>query len=267
MSYDDDSSVQLNSLGDFEHYTEIKPIASIGVMLSWTYLIKFKNKQVPEKQEISLFFRSDPVIIRRKHRFYGKAETIIRIEHTERTWGVDIESLLTGHVKTLFKNPTGKEMFIYGHSGSIGLATGLLFFLGAIAGVFITSSRFLESYLIKVHSLANEASNSSSVLSSKLDLLIDIISTGAWPRFIFAVIVFIVISLILSIALGGWVGDKADNKPASYVLLSKAVIKKRAERVNKLRRDWLMFGFSIVASFVTSFGSNIFFAIYFGGIG
>ena len=278
MLYDDDSSILLNSLADFEHYTEIRPIASIGVVLSWTYLIQFKNKRVPEKQEINLSFRSDDsengtfivddgFVVMRSLRWYGPTGIFLRIHHTERTWGVDIESLLTGHVKTLFKNPAETEKLIYRHSEAIGLSTGILFFLGAITGVFLTSSRFIESYLEKVHALAGDATNNAEVLSSKLDFLIEVISTGVWPRFIFAVVVFLVISLILSIVLGIWVGSKANNKPASYVLLSKAAEERRTKRMNKLRRDWFMFSASIAASIVTGIVSNIIFTKYFSGIG
>lgn len=273
--YDDDSSVLLNSLADFECYTEIRPIASIGVVLSWTYLIKFKNKRVPEKQEINLSFRSDEyemfvvdddVGVRRSRRWHGPKGIFLRINHTERTWGVDIESLLTGHIKTLWKKPAQTEKFIYKHSETIGLSVGVLFFLGAIIGVFLTSSRFIASYLEKVHALAGEAASNADVLSSKLDFLIEVISTGAWPRFIFAVIVFLVISLVLSVVLGIWVGSKADNQPASYVLLSKAAEDRRTIRMNKLRRDWFMFGISIFASIVAGIISNVVFTKYFGGI-
>src|SRR5712691_8863385 len=52
--YDDDSSVLLNSFDDFLHYNEIRPLASIGAHLSWTYLIRFPDRKSPEKQEIEV---------------------------------------------------------------------------------------------------------------------------------------------------------------------------------------------------------------------
>lgn len=276
--YNDDSSVLLNTLEDFEHYTEIRPIASIGVVLSWTYLIQFKSKRVPEKQEINLSFQSgnaedetlnddDFFVVRGSNQWYDSANIFLRINHTERTWGVDIESLLTGHAKTLVKNPSGPEKFIYKNSAIIGLSIGTLFFFGAIMSVFLTSSRFIESYLAKVHTLAKDATNNTAILSSKLDFLIEIISTGAWPRFIFAVVVFLVISLILSVVLGIWVGVKANNRPTSYVLLSKAAEEQRIKHMNKLRRDWFMFSLSIATSIVTGIVSTIIFTKYFSGIG
>ena len=259
--YDDDSSILLNSLADYEHYTEIKAISSTRVELSWTYLIQFRNKRVPEKQEINLSFASDGLC-----GLYGPAQIFLRVHHTDRTWGVDIESLLTGHVKTLFKNQAEIEKFINRHSDTIGISIGILFFLGAITGVCLTSLRFIDSYLAKVHGLAGDATNNAAVLSSKLDFLIEVISTGVWPRFIFAVDVFLLISLVLSVVLGIWVGSKANNRPPSYVLLSKATEERRTKLMNKLRRDWFMFIVSVVASIVMGIVSNIIFTKYFGGI-
>ena len=117
IEYDDNSSVLLNSLQDFLAYSEVRPIASVGVALSWVYLVKFKNRNVPEKQEIDLSFRTGDEVgtivaeddgmfriqisIRR-----SVSGVFLRIRHTDRTWGTDLESLLTGHVNTLVKTPT-----------------------------------------------------------------------------------------------------------------------------------------------------------------
>ena len=49
--YDDNSSVLLNSIDDFVRYTEVRPVVSVAAHLSWTYLIKFQDRAVPEKQE------------------------------------------------------------------------------------------------------------------------------------------------------------------------------------------------------------------------
>lgn len=274
--YDDDSSVLLNSLEDFNHYTEVRPIASIGVSMSWTYLIRFKNKRVPEKQEINLSFRSDSdefggviaedgVIIRRAQ-WYGQAGVFLRIHHTERTWGVDIESLLTGHVKSLFNEPSKAERFLYQHSGGIGFVTSILFFLSAILGTVLTSSRVIGTYLEKVKSIAAGSVGEVEILSSKLDFLIEVITTGVWPRLIFSVVVFLIIALILAIFAGAWVGSKANNRPRSFVLLSKSAEDKRTKFVNKRCRDWILFGVSIIASIITGVIANVIFSKFFGGI-
>lgn len=274
--YDDNSSVLLNSLKDFIHYTEIRPIVSEGVSLSWTYLVRFKNKKVPEKQEIDISFSADNddmeravfedgVIIRRA-KWFQPSGVFLRISHTERTWGVDIESLLTGYVKTLMKSINRSGRFIYKNSQKIGFNAGYLFFISSIIGAFGTSSKFIESYLSKVEKIKAVSPAGTDLLSAKLDFLVEIISTGVWPRFILAIIAFVVISLVLAIFLGIWVGSKANNRPRSFVLLSKAAEKKSEEIANKRRRDWVMFGISVFTSIVTGIISNIFFMFYFGGI-
>ena len=119
------------------------------------YLTKFENSNVPEKQEIDLYFRTgeesvniiveDAVLIHRSIR-RGQTGVFVRIRHTDRTWGADLESLLTGHVKTLMKTPRPTEKVIYEHSGEIGVTCFALVFLGAIVGVLWTFSFFVDSY-------------------------------------------------------------------------------------------------------------------------
>ena len=57
--YHDNSSVLLNSFGDFLKYNEVRPIVSVAAHLNWTYLIRFRDKKSPEKQEIELSFSAD----------------------------------------------------------------------------------------------------------------------------------------------------------------------------------------------------------------
>jgi len=279
MLYDDDSSVLLNSLTDFERYTEIHPIATVGVDLSWTYLITFKNKAVAEKQEIDLAFRTnhskfaveynEGFAVTKSHRWGGKDSNIyLEINHTDRTWGVDIESLLTGHLKTLFKMPSRAKDFILRHDDAIGLSTGVIVFLIAISGVYIASSRFIKIYLEKVQALATVGidSNAASILSGKIDFIINVISTGVWPRFFFSAFVFLFISFVVSILLAAWVTSQANTKPYSFVLLSKKAEELRTKVMARIKRDWQLFYLSVFVSIATGIASNMLFAKYFSKI-
>jgi hypothetical protein len=58
--YQDGSSVLLDSLNAFETYNEIRPVASIGIILSWIYLVQFPKKAIPEKQQIDVTVRAAP---------------------------------------------------------------------------------------------------------------------------------------------------------------------------------------------------------------
>lgn len=274
--YDDESSVTLNSLDDFLHYTEVRPIKSEGVYLSWIYLIKFQQKKTPEKQQVDLMFRTDNdggevihedgIVIRRGRKWYGPGHIFFRISHTERTWGVDIESLLTGHIKTLLKPQNKQSNFITKHSGKIGFFIASLFLLSAIICVFIAIKRFTDSYLEQLKQISDKVLSSSGLLTSKVDFLINIIATGAWPKFTFYIFSFLFISLVVSVILGIWVEDKADNRPVSYVVLSKAAENFQENSLRKRRRDWVMFGISIITSIISSLVANIIFVKYFGSL-
>jgi len=271
--YDDDSSVFLNSIEDFHHYSEVRPLNSIGVTLSWTYLIKFMQKTVPEKQQIDLSFRADAngdvifedgLYMSRGRRWFGPTGVFLRISHTERTWGLDIESLLTGHVKTLLVSPDSKKNFISKHSTKIGFAVAALFFISALVGSYVATNRFITSYTATVKDIGKDLPSSTSVISAKIDFLVNVITQGAWPRFILSVVGFVVIALVLSIFLGIWAGESAEQEPESFVLLSKAAEDKRRKVLQKQKRDWIMFILSIITSIATGVLGNILFAKYFG---
>ena len=108
--YDDDSSVTINSIEEFMIYNEVRPLESREVTISWVYLIRFQQKDIPERQQIDLTYRAgrgklvtieDGFGIHRLKQILGPATINLRIAHTDRTWGIDIESLISGQLKNL----------------------------------------------------------------------------------------------------------------------------------------------------------------------
>jgi len=271
--YDDDSSITLNSLEDFIHYKEIRSVKSEGVFLNWIYLIKFQQKRVPEKQNIELRFNTDRgvgeiitedgIVIRRRKAWYGPGHIMFQINHTERTWGVDMESLLTGHVKTLLSPEDKQKNFISKNSGKIGASTGALFFVSSIATALITMKKFTETYLHDIQKISNQNISSGDILIQKIDFLVDITTNGIWTKFSFYSGSFIVISLIASIIISFIVEHKADNKPSSHVILSKKSKEYYDESIIKIKRDWILFFISMGISIVTGIISNALFVNFF----
>lgn len=164
IAYDDNSSVLINSIRDFEAYNEIKPLCSEGIQLSWTYLIKFRNKKFPEKQTIEVGFTADhggadfDTIVRAKGITISTAQSGIRIKisHTDRTWGADIDALLSGHLQLLQK-PVGKlRALAFDHSGKISALTSLFVFLCSLVGTYLITSYFVERYLAIATNLKSE---------------------------------------------------------------------------------------------------------------
>jgi hypothetical protein len=102
--------------------------------LSWTYLIKFPLKAFPEKQVIQITFGSG---VGRRHFIFDErvrwleqayedwpgGGMNLRIEHTDRTWGTDIESLIRGHLQLLQKTVSKARQFSNRFSGVIGFGS------------------------------------------------------------------------------------------------------------------------------------------------
>lgn len=271
--YSDDSSVLLNSLEDFEHYNEVRPLKSVAITLSWTYIIRFQQKEIPEKQQIDLSFRTgnsdddiieDGIIISSITYHSEYSGIFMRINHTERTWGLDIEALLSGYVKNIIVDPNSAKDFVSRHNGKIGFMIGALFFLGAIIGAFVATNRFIQSYMQAVTVMAEESKSASELLAVKIDFLLNVIATGAWPRFTLSVVGFVVVALIVAVFFGTLVSSRADNNPKSFVLLTKGSRDDRNSFIAKRRRDWIMFIISVLVSIATGVIANIVFAVYFG---
>ena len=261
--YNDDTSVLLNSLFDFEHYNEIRPLESIGVTLSWTYLIKFKNKSVPEKQEINLTFNADTELALEDDdsilRLFRPTGITCRINHTERTWGIDIEYLLTGHIKSLTKMPTKPEQFIYKNSGMIGLLAGLSFLISMMIGAWNTYSIYRDKYLENINTMANNIKDPMDFLTFKMNNLLDFVVGGSESELSYIFSTVLLISFIISIILGTIISIKANNRPKSFVLLSQLAEDEKKKTEIKRKRNWMYFVLSILIGIITSIIGSILF--------
>lgn len=253
IAYDDHSTVLINSLEDFVRYHEVRAITSVAAHLSWTFLVRFQDRLVVEKQQIDVSIvaeKSIPVISDElgHHVFVGsqpKGFFFFRISHTARTWGADIEALLTGHIENLIKKIHPLKTFIREKSGWIGFGVGLVLLLCSMAGCLYTTQAILDSQL--------QQAKASTTPAAKLDYVVHLLATGTWPRFFFYVFCFLIIALAVSIFLGIWAGSAADNEEPSFLLLSKQAEKHRTKQFAKTKKSW----FSFVLSLLTSISAGI----------
>ena len=272
INFDDGSSVLLNNLDDFIAYNEVRPVASTSLHLSWTYLLQFKDRAHPEKQQIDVsfhteagpFFRFDGI----RHAFISPSSSMengvvtFRIQHTARTWGADMESLLTNHIKNLFSQVSPVKSFIRSRSDDIGLAGAAFLFLGSLIGGLITASKFAESQLDKVAKLKTGAAADISV---RVDNLLDLIAAGAWPRFVLELSLFFVAALVVSIFIGIWIGQAASNHEPSFLLLTKDAERKKAATLESLRNKWYSFAAAIIVDIIIGVTGNMLFARFVQG--
>lgn len=265
--YDDDSTVLLNSIQEFQIYKEVRPLASVGVILSWTYLIKFKNKKAPEKQQIDLAFRSnirgesnifeDGVDVIKIRRFLPPSSISLHISHTDRTWGTDIESLLTGYVRTLKIEENRIKRLIRKKSGWIGFTVFALMLAAAMFTAYKLNNKMLTRYHEKLTAITD--STTEHLPMEKVDLLIDILIQRRWIPQVLDSSTFILISFCLSAFFGILVAVKAVSEQHSFVLLSNAAEEHRQKVLRKRNRDWFMFFASLGGSIVTGVAANLLF--------
>ncbi len=106
--YDNYSSVTLAGFQHFVSYNEVQPLTCVALHMTWQYLVKFRDKNVAEKQEISVSFATEGGIgYSNLPQLSGGYSSLIqiRIAHTARTWGADIEALLTRYLEPKITKP------------------------------------------------------------------------------------------------------------------------------------------------------------------
>jgi hypothetical protein len=106
--YHDGSSVSLSGFEHLINFNEPQPLVCKALHLTWQYLILFKDKESAEKQEITIsFITSGASQLDEEMSYNFRSSISIRIAHTARTWGADIEGLLTKHLTPILIKDIG----------------------------------------------------------------------------------------------------------------------------------------------------------------
>lgn len=262
--YDDNSSVLVASLSDLLHYNEVRPIVSKGVHLTWVYLVRFPDKSVPEKQQIDLTFRAwivevaaEDLVFMRHRAPAHRGSITLRIAHTARSWGVDLESLITNHLHSLFVEENLVKRFAHRHSGKIGFLAFALVFFTLIIGSYATTQHFNATLVSQA-----EAQFAKPV-SAKLDYLIRQLASGSSSTADSWFAIMLIVSVIVAGAVTIWIITLADSQRPSFVLLSRQAELSRAKALKKLERKWLMFLLSTLVAILAGVTGNWIFAIIF----
>ncbi|MCW8965560.1 MAG: hypothetical protein OQK82_02570 [Candidatus Pacearchaeota archaeon] len=270
--FDDDSSVLLNSFEDFQHYSEVRPLISTQAHLSWSFLIQFQDRKTPEKQDIDIsiitkgteglpIYENDaPMFIVGSRASLGYI--IFRIKHTARSWGTDIESLLSGHIKNILHPATRFRKFIQKYSERIGLAVATLFFIASLSASFLTAANLWEQQDIAVKAL----NVNGAQIEQKLDFIISTISSGLWSRYFFSVIIFLIFSFIAAVGLGIWADNTADSQKPSFLLLTKKAEDNRVKILKKYEGKGRSFLLAIFVGIVSGVAANFIFHYMWSGL-
>lgn len=232
IGLEDGSSIELNGINAITTHNEIKPVSVTSLVLEWVYLLQFPDKPAPEKQVVTVIFNAQGL----QHRLLKGLLTIdltmsdemvprgsmhVRLAHTERTWGADIDSLLDAKLRGFRRRPTRSQTALREWAGWIGLGTSATFLVGSVAGGFWATHKFgqirQEAIAAQLQALPQDT---IPALASRVDLLVAASASGAWSRHYLYLAVFLAISSIAAVVVGIWCWSKASYSPDSFILFS-----------------------------------------------
>ncbi|MFA0485428.1 hypothetical protein [Vibrio sp. 10N.222.55.B11] len=174
----------ITSLEAFKGYNETKREVSSGVKIIWEYLIQFPNRPHPEKQQISF---TASIYQRKKTKHLnpldiyletllapGKESLInVQIDHTERTWSDDIESIISTSVLEVMKTKSvGFHIAQFARLAMLFVIVSLLMIYPLYNALTVPSdslSSVQEQFLV----IQAAASDGADMLNQKLDLIFE----------------------------------------------------------------------------------------------
>jgi hypothetical protein len=274
ISYSDDSTVEVTSMPELLSYNEVRPVTCRALHLRWDFLVRFQDKQVPEKQSVQVSFiasggdspvefDADNIVIMHQPGpligpgYIAPGYIGFRIEHTARSWGADLEALLSSYFKSIVKPATGFKRWIAKHHGRVSLTVASCFFGLVALGIVLTTRRFSATQLAALHSVVTTDPGGAS------RFVADMLARGIWAQFSFAAVLVLVVSLFLAVVFGTWADNSASSTAPSFILLTRESEKDKQEVLRKLDHKWLSFCWSVITSILVGIVSNVLFAWLF----
>lgn len=265
--FSDNSSLELHSIEQLETYREVRPIISVAIHLLWDFIINFPDSSRPEKQRVQLSIltkrRATPDIdgegIILHPSFISQGGKInFRIEHTDRTWGADIEAILTNSIKGLMKPESKLKRFIRNNGTKLGAICGLLFFLSTLYGCNRVLNGIGTKNLLHINEVIKNINSTSKidVISRKVDYLAEYIAKGDWLQYNLYTTIFIVFSVFLAILFAYWISELSMISERSFLLLTKESEKEMKRMQRSTTKEWLSFFGAIITSLLTGILTN-----------
>jgi hypothetical protein len=220
---------------------------------------------VPEKQQIELSIMAngydnaleiDREIVQR----FAVTRVVdgvmqLRISHTDRTWGADLEALLTGYLLQLRTRVSSAEQFANKRAGWIGFATGVGLFVIFMWGLIYTSAQVHAKYALSMIALSPDI----RVLASRIDDLSSLIASGVGSQYTIIQVVFCIVSIIASIAAAIFVGSLASQTRPSALIITRKDAEMHAIAAARANRGFVHFVLSAPAALVLGVIGNYLF--------
>lgn len=219
--------MSFSSIDGLKAYNEIKFVSAIALEISWSFLVVFPGKTAPEKQVITMLFSTG-----KKHQIIAKdrvhqlVRTIktgfidFRIQHTARTWGIDIENLLDKLVDGIIYHEPRLKVWLRANSNRLTGGMWLLLMAVLIFGLSWVLWGFIKAHNETVSVLLN-GGNNQEALNSKLNYILELTVSG---KVIYAPF-FAIAALVCGMIILGIISVKADTyldyREPAFLLLTK----------------------------------------------
>lgn len=187
----------LTSVEALKNYAETKKELPVGIKVLWIYLIQFPGREYPEKQEISfsaqIHSKEDVRVSPENHKARIESELIrtivgdserssisYNIEHTERTWGDDLEVIFSNQIDEIIRENEVKDTLF--NLSRLMLALAILIFCLAyppytIVSVTEDSSQNMQVLLEEYYSINSDSLSGLETIDKKLDQISVMISS------------------------------------------------------------------------------------------
>jgi len=279
VSFSDGSSVLLNSLDELGTYNETRPIVSKEVHLTWDYLVRFQDKDVPEKQQIQVSIyssgRSNPVLdeepitdLLRILLFSERSKNqsgffSFEIRHTARTWGTDIDTLMTNYIQSLLTPESKIRRTVRRHSFVISVLVGMIF-LVAVGNSFRNygielKDREIQEVLdfLDSNTVSDIATSDIATLNKKIDYITEYMAVKHRQTDLNGIEIFGILGLMSgTFLLFFWTQSATTITRPGFILLTKEAYKRRDLELKRLNRKWLSFIGAVIVSVTCSVIAN-----------
>lgn len=190
LFFNDGSSMSFNGIQKFLQYNELRPLICEGFIFTWSYLVKFGDKQASERQEITILSTNQAEsksASSRKVRFLGISielstqmpRVAYTIRCTNKGWGVEIAELvrmsLLKFINTDLSIITAIRRKIIEYFDLVELTCILLGFLAIFSSTFFSTSSESRNCQVLVEQTGTFLGSAQSV-DAKLDFVVQLIA-------------------------------------------------------------------------------------------
>ncbi|TKB23854.1 hypothetical protein FCL47_20450 [Desulfopila sp. IMCC35006] len=254
----------LTTIEAFKTYNETKKNIPIGIKLIWSYLIQFPGRSYPEKQQISfsaqMGFNAQSDLKFKNTLFqsiigvYERSTIGFNIEHTERTWGDDLEVIISNQVDQIIRGSSIKDTLL--NTTRYILAAGIFVF--CLIYPILSTSGDLAAIINNLYKSFLEIQSNSGITLDLLDkkinsqtLILHALGTKDEKPWLILLLflgpIFSVVSLIIT-----------KTRTSSFLVLSKESEKHRTKKIRSDKRSYLVvmgsYIFAILAGIIANYG-------------